>query len=184
MKDFSLGWLNNSAIEIKNMIQDETFEISYLFKTDMKKAFEMWTDPTRFSSWLGPDGAEMTFLAANVVEGGTSFWTMTTNDGMTKFGQINYKTIKPNQLLVYTQNFCDKDGNFVKAPFADTYPDYLLTTVHFSEEENTTKVTVKWTIYGDATEQEKQTFTGMRALMKAGWTDSFQKVDRLLEQNQ
>lgn len=162
------------------MKQDEFFEISYTFKTGMKKAFEMWINPDFFSSWLGPDGAEMTFLTANVVEGGTSFWTMTTDDGMTKFGQINYKTIRPNRLLVYTQNFCDRDGNFIKAPFSDTYPDYLLTTVNFSEKENTTEVTVKWEIYGNATEQEKQTFRGMKEIMKVGWTASFQKLNTLL----
>lgn len=166
------------------MNQDETFEISYTFKTDMKTAFEMWTNPDSFSSWLGPDGAEMTFLTTNVIENGTSLWTMTTNDGMTKFGQINFKAIKPNSLLVYTQNFCDKDGSFIKAPFSDTYPDYLLTTVSFSEEENTTKVNVKWEIFGNATEQEKETFTGMKEIMKVGWTASFQKLDTLLKQDQ
>lgn len=43
------------------MSQDETFEISYTFKTDMKTAFEMWTDHNSFSSWLGPKGAKMIF---------------------------------------------------------------------------------------------------------------------------
>lgn len=77
----------------------------------------------------------MTFLTINVIEGGTSLWTMTTDDGMTKFGQINFKVIKPNQLLTYTQNFCDKDGNFIKASFSDTYPDFLLTTVNFQKKK-------------------------------------------------
>lgn len=165
------------------MIQDETFEISHTFKADMKAVFEMWTDPDSFSSWLGPDGAKMSFLTTNVFEGGTSLWTMTTNDGMTKFGQINYKTIKPNQLLVYTQNFCDKDGNFIKAPFSDTYPDYLLTTVNFSEEDNETTIKVKWEIFGNATEQEKRTFTDLKEIMKVGWTASFQKLDTLIKKN-
>lgn len=162
------------------MNQDTYFEISYTFTTEVKEAFEMWIDPDRFSSWLGPDGAKMTFLTTNVVEGGTSLWTMTTPDGLTKFGQINFKTIIPDQRLVYTQNFCDENGNFIKAPFSETYPDYLLTTVIFSEEENATTVTVKWTIYGNATEQEIQTFSGMKELMKVGWTASFQKQDMLL----
>ncbi|MCY1528185.1 Activator of Hsp90 ATPase -like protein [compost metagenome] len=117
------------------------------------------------------------------MEGGTSVWAMTTNDGMTKFGQINFKTIKPNRLLVYTQNFCDKDSNFIKAPFSATYPDSLLTTVSFSEEENTTTVNVKWEIYGNATEQEKQTFMGMKGIMKEGWTASFLKLAALLIEN-
>lgn len=99
---------------------------------------------------------------------------------MTKYGQINFKTINSPHILVYTQNFCDKDGNFIKAPFSDTYPDYLLTTIDFSEENNIIKVTMKWKIYGIATEQEKQTFTGMKEVMKIGWTASFHKLEALL----
>jgi len=123
----------------------------------------------------------MTFITANVVEGGTSLWTMTTPDGLTKFGQINFKTIRPDDLLIYTQNFCDKDGNFIKAPFSATYPDYLLTTVRFSEEENATKVKVQWEIFGNANERERQTFTEMKEIMKTGWTASFQKLETLLK---
>ncbi|MCO5241329.1 MAG: SRPBCC domain-containing protein [Chitinophagaceae bacterium] len=165
------------------MNQDGIFEIDYTFKTDMKTAFEMWTNPNSFSSWLGPDEAEMTFLTANVVENGTSLWTMTTPDGLTKFGQINFKIIKPNDLLVYTQNFCDKNGKFIKAPFSATYPDTLLATVKFSEKENATNVNVRWEILGNATEQEKQTFTGMKEIMKGGWTASFKKLDNLIKQD-
>ncbi len=179
---FALTSCKGNKKEDKNMDRDETFEISHTFQTDGKRAFEMWTDLVNFSRWLGPDGAEMAFLTANVREEGISCWTMTTNDGMTKFGQINFKTIQPGHLLIYTQNFCDEDGNFIKAPFSATYPDSLLTTVNFTEKENTTEVNVKWEISGNATEQEKQTFKGMKEVMKTGWSASFQKLEILLRQ--
>lgn len=41
------------------MNQDDIFETNYTLKTDMKTAFEMWTNPDSFSSWLGLDGAEI-----------------------------------------------------------------------------------------------------------------------------
>lgn len=166
-----------------NMTGQETFEISYAFQTGAKNAFEMWTNPEHFSSWLGPDGAEMAFIKANVVEGRTSLWTMTTPDGLTKFGQINFKTITPNTLLIYTQNFCDKDGHFIKAPFSATYPDSLLTTVSFSEKDDVTSVKVIWEISGHAAEEEKQTFVSMKELMKTGWTASFEKLNAMLKRD-
>lgn len=142
----------------------------------------MWTNPDSFSSWLGPEGAEMNFITSNMTVNGTSLWAMTTNDGRTKYGQINFKVIKPNTLLVYSQNFSDKDGNFIKAPFSETYPDSLLTTVNFSNiDDEKTTLTVKWEINGDATEKEKQTFSEMKEIMKAGWTDSFHKLEKLLK---
>jgi uncharacterized protein YndB with AHSA1/START domain len=111
--------------------QKALFEITHVFETDLQTAFSMWTHPDNFSKWLGPDGAVMTFLKADVKEGGASHWTMSTADGSTKYGQLHYKIINPKSHLVYTQHFCDKNGDFIKAPFSATYPDYLLTTVHF-----------------------------------------------------
>lgn len=157
--------------------QKETFEISYSFPADLKTVFEMWTNPNNFSKWLGPDGAVMSFMTTNVKEGGTSQWAMTMNDELTKYGQLSYKIIKANSLLVYAQNFCDKDGNFIKAPFSDTYPDYLLTTVSFAKDkQNQTKVSVKWEIFGEASEIERQTFQEMKEIMKIGWTASFHQI--------
>ena len=78
---------------------------------------------------------------------------------------------------------CKKEDTglmFINAPFSATYPDYLLTTVSFSEEGSTTRVNVKWEIFGNATEQEIETFTGM----KVGWTASFKKLDTLLKLDQ
>lgn len=181
---FTLTACNDNKSNKENMDNGNTFEISYSFKNDLKKVFEMWTNPDSFASWLGPDGAEMKFLTTDVSEGGSSFWTMTTPDGLTKFGKINFKTIRPNELLVYSQNFYDKDGNFNKAPFSNTYPDSLLTTINFSQNGDTTNLTMKWEINGSATEQEKETFAGMRDIMKGGWTASFVKLDKLLKQDQ
>lgn len=164
------------------MKQENYFKISFEFNADAKRVFEMWINPDLFSRWLGPDGAIMKFLNTNFQEGETSLWTMTTPDGLTKFGQITYKTIQPFQLLIYTQNFCDEHGNFIKAPFSATYPDYLLTTVTFSESKTKTTVHVKWEIFGEATHQEIETFNGMKENMKTGWTMSFVKLENLLNE--
>ncbi|PKA16491.1 SRPBCC family protein [Leptospira haakeii] len=160
----------------------DIFTISRSFDGDIKTVFGMWVKPDRFVKWLGPAGASMKFISAGVKEGGTSQWSMTTADGVTKYGKINYKKINPNNLLIYTQNFCDMEGNLSKPPFAPTYPDVLLTTVNFTEEaKGKTKVTVKWEIFGEATETERQTFDGMKPVMTVGWGSSFKKLDALLK---
>ncbi len=159
-----------------------TFIISHSFDADTKTVFEMWIKPDRFVKWLGPAGASMTFISVGVREGGTSQWSMTTADGVTKYGKLNYKKITPNNLLIYAQNFCDKEGNLSKPPFASTYPDMLLTTVTFTgESKKKTKVTVKWEVFGEATDSERQTFNGMKPVMTVGWNSSFEKLDVLLK---
>ncbi|TGL59253.1 SRPBCC family protein [Leptospira sarikeiensis] len=162
--------------------EKDVFIISHSFEADPKTLFEMWTNSDRFSKWLGPKGAKMYFLSVGVREEGSSQWTMTTSDGQTKYGKLHYKKISPNDLLVYAQNFCDKDGKLIKLPMAPTYPDTLLTTVTFTEEgPKKTKVTVRWEIYGEAADAERQTFNGLKSVMKIGWGESFEKLASILK---
>ncbi len=172
----------NKEMETKTIENTEdTFIISRTFETDAGSLFNMWIDPEIYTGWMGPTGAEMSFLNADVKEGGTALWQMTTPDELTKYGKLHYKTIDPNNQLVYIQNFCDKDGNFIKAPFSETYPDSLLLTADFIQEaENKVKMTVKWEILGESTEIERKTFNDMKPYMVQGWGESFDKIEKLL----
>jgi hypothetical protein len=83
--------------------------------------------------------------------------------------------------LVYTKNFCDKNGKLCKPPFSATYPDALLTTIQFAKEPNNhTRVTVKWEVHGDATAAERKTFHDMKPQITSGWNSSFDKIDELI----
>jgi uncharacterized protein YndB with AHSA1/START domain len=172
----------NKEMETKTIENPEdTFIISRTFETDAGSLFYMWIDPEIYTSWMGPTGAEMTFLNANVKEGGTALWQMTTPDELTKYGKLNYKTINPSHQLVYVQNFCDKAGNFIKAPFSETYPDSLLLTVDFTQEAgHKVKMSVKWEILGESTEIERKTFNDMKPYMVQGWSESFDKIEKIL----
>lgn len=167
---------------IENQNSEDTFVISHSFETDAKTLFNMWIAPEIYTSWMGPAGADMSFLNTDIKEGGSAHWQMTTPDGLTKYGKLDYKTINPNNELVYVQYFCDKDGNFIKAPFSETYPDSLLLSVNFEQElENKIKMTVKWEISGESTEIERKTFNDMKPFMVKGWGESFDKIEGLLK---
>lgn len=162
-------------------VPEDTFIIERTFNTGASTLFEMWTNPDSFTQWLGPTGAEMKFINTGVREEGSSLWSMKTIDGNTKFGKINYKVISPNDLLIYTQYFTDKDGKMTKPFFSATYPDILRTTIMLTPiSSDKTKLSVKWEIEGQATEQERQTFIGMKNNMKIGWGQSFDKLEVLL----
>lgn len=160
---------------------EETFIINRSFKADPKTLFDLWTNPEHFVRWMGPAGSQMTFLSHNFKEGGSSIWSMTMNDGQTKYGKLEHQKLSPPNTIIYTQNFCDKDGKLTKLYVPDPYPDLLRTTVLFTPEEgNETRVTLKWEILGGATDVERQTFTGMRSNMTVGWNESFDKLDAIL----
>lgn len=160
----------------------DIFVIHRSFNADVKSVFEMWVNPEHYVRWMGPTGSSMSFVHVDVKEGESSQWSMTTEDGNTKYGKLNYKKISPPHLFVYTQNFCDKDGKLVKPFFSATYPDMLQTTMIFEEEDpNETRVTVIWEVMSDATEVERKTFHDMKSIMTTGWNGSFDKLDSLLK---
>lgn len=158
MKQFIKNANGNSTWDrLGEYLEKETsgrdlFLINRSFETDIKTVFEMWVNPDLYVRWMGPAGAAMAFIRADVKVGGSSQWSMTTADGQTKYGKLN------------------------------TYPDTLLTTVTFVEEgANETRVTVRWDVFGEATEAERQAFRDMKPVMTVGWSESFDKLESLLE---
>lgn len=167
---------------MENQNREDTFIISHIFETDANTLFNMWITPEIYTNWMGPAGADMSFINADIKEGGSAHWQMTTPDGLTKYGKLGYKIINPNNELVYIQNFCDKDGNFIKAPFSETYPDSLLLSVNFVQDSGSkVKMTVKWEIFGESTETERKTFNDMKPFMVKGWEESFGKIEAILK---
>ena len=123
----------------------------------------------------------MAYRSVDVREGGGSHYRMISADGTVMHGRIRYLRIRPHDLLEYTQNFCDESGALTKPPFAPTWPDAMLTSVTFAEEGPAqTRVTVRWSVHGEASKEERQTFHDAKPGMTGGWSGSFDKLDQAL----
>jgi uncharacterized protein YndB with AHSA1/START domain len=157
------------------------FVINHSFDAPLETVFEAWTDPDQFSKWLPPTGFTMTFEKADVREGGSTFYSMTDGKAVTMYGRTSYLDIRRPDRIVYTQQFCDKDGKISRHPFAPTWPETMLTTVTFAAEgTKRTRVTVKWEVHGKATPTEIETFVKEKPGMTVGWTGSFDKLEGYL----
>jgi uncharacterized protein YndB with AHSA1/START domain len=162
--------------------QQDVFIINRSFNANQATLFELWTNPKHFSNWMGPTGSTMEILSADVRESGALFYSMTNADGSQMHGKVHYLKIQPHDLLIYTQNFCDPNGDLCKPPFAPTWPDSMRTTVKFSAEgTDETRITLKWEVNGPATDIERKTFKDAKPGMTVGWTGSFDKLDALVE---
>lgn len=159
----------------------EKFVINREFAAPKEVVFAMWTDPAHLAQWLPPKGFTMEFRKADIRTGGSSFYAMT-NGEFTMYGRAQYLEIQAPDRLVYTQQFCDETGTQTsRHPAAPVWPETMLTTVTFVEEEaETTRVTVTWETYGAATEEEIAFFAKSRGGMTMGWTGSFDKLDEVL----
>lgn len=160
----------------------ETFVINRTFEAPIHLVFDMWTKPEHFSKWLAPVGMDMTYLKSEIKEGATTLYRMSDAKGFTLYNKAHYLEIKSPGLLVYTQEFCDEQGNPTKAPFDPNWPMKMRTTVTFNEEaKNETRVTVTWEIVGDCNQEELEAFMKERGGMTVGWTGSFDKLEEHLK---
>lgn len=159
----------------------EKFFINRTFNADIGTLFEMWVNPKHFEKWLGPVGVSMKFLRADIQEGSSAFYRMTGDAGLEMYGQIEYLKINRPDLIVYNQQFADKNGNISRHPHMPTWPETMQTTVRFiAESENETRVTVEWEPVGKVSADELAAFIKERGGMTQGWTGSFDKLEKLL----
>jgi len=174
-------WDRLAEFLAKQSSDQELFVINRTFEASIETMFDMWTNPNHFSKWLAPTGFTMEFIRAELRESGSTFYVMSDGGKTTMHGRASYKEIRRPDRIVYTQQFCDEQENISRHPMAPTWPETMLTTVLFSAESpDTTRVTVTWQPYGEATREEIDTFVQAKSGMTQGWTGSFDKLDDYL----
>ncbi len=158
----------------------DIFVVNRSFEAPLEFMFEMFTDPKHLSQWLAPTGFSMEYKHADIRPGATSFYWMSGN-GLKMYGKTKYLEIqKPNQ-IVYVQWFCDENEKTSRHPLAPTWPEAMKTTVTLWEEGPlSTRVSIHWEIFGEATAQERDTFKKGKPGMTVGWSGSFDKLEEYL----
>lgn len=161
--------------------QKDIFVINRSFEADLETMFDLWTKPEHFCRWMGPTGSSMEFLETDVRVGGINHYKMSIAEGSEMYGLIEYKEIDAPQKLVYMQCFCDENKVLCKPPFSPNWPDRMLTTVLFNDEgDGHIRITLKWEIHGEATDEERRAFHDEKPGMTIGWTGSFDKLEEAL----
>ncbi len=159
----------------------DPFIINRSFTAPIATVYALWTDPKHLVRWLAPTGSSMTYIRADIREGGTSFYSMTDANGVTLWGRAHYLKMEPQNRLVYTQQFVDANENISRHPFAPTWPETMITEVRFTEEgPDETRVTVTWEVYAEANADERAMFHNAKAGMTQGWGGSFDKLDAVI----
>ncbi len=95
----------------------------------VRTVWQMWTDPTHFAAWYGPDGATIEVQAMDVQVGGERRISMTmhTPGGVMSmyFGGEHLEVTTPSH-LAYSEAICDEAGGFV--PASNLPPGHPATT--------------------------------------------------------
>jgi uncharacterized protein YndB with AHSA1/START domain len=165
----------------KQISNQEIFVIARSFDASVERVYEAWTRPGQFSSWLGPKDSSMEFIESEIEVGKTTMYKMSYDSGLIMYGKMTYISMDEPDYLEYSQIFCDEKGKLSKHPLVPVWPDTMLTRVFFaSEGDEASRVTVVWQPHGEVSEEEIEAFVQMRDGMTQGWSQSFDKLERML----
>lgn len=156
------------------------FVINRSFDAPRAQVFDSWTTPALLATWLPPAGFGMTYSRDDIRPGGDVRFVLSQGDVAMHVQHVYEEVVRPDR-LVYLQRFTDGAGNVARQPGAPTWPETTRVTVLFVDEgEAQTRVTVQFDVVGDATAEERSTFTGERSGMTVGWTASFDVLEGML----
>ena len=143
-----------------------TVEIVRVFDAPRALVWQAWTDSKMMAQWFGPKHFTNPVCEVDARPGGKLHIVMRGPDGNDyPCAGVFREVVKPER-LVFTNNAVDKDGKLLLEG---------LTTVTFVEQGNKTKMTLHTHAVG-LVPIAKQMLAGM----KAGWTQSIDKLQELV----
>jgi uncharacterized protein YndB with AHSA1/START domain len=95
------------------------------------------------------------------------------------WGKFVYREIVPPQRMVLVNSFSDEAGGITRHPLSPTWPQEMLSTFLFEEENGKTRLTVKWSPL-NANAEEIATFAGAHDGMRQGWGGTMDQLDAYL----
>jgi len=159
----------------KNSASNDTILIERVFNAPVALIWQLWTEPTEFQKWYGPQGATVPVAQMDVRVGGKRLICMemqTPNGAMKLWFTGEYKEVVPNERLVFTDSMADEEGNIL-APAAMGMP---------ADYPTITEVTVTLEARAGATKMVL-THAGVPADSggAGGWEQAFDKMANLIE---
>lgn len=156
----------------------KSFSLTYHFEAPRKRVYNAFANADALNEWWGPVECKNSVVKLDFREGGIFHYKMEAG-GNVNYGRFVFKTIKPHELLEFTNAFADERGNIVPAPFNIKLPIQIFYSLRFIEHEGITTIELTGTPV-NATEEEQQVFTSINASMIQGFGGTFEKLKTYL----
>jgi uncharacterized protein YndB with AHSA1/START domain len=152
-------------------------EISRKFTAPVERLWKAWTEPELMKQWWGPENYSCPEAKMDVRVGGKSILAMKGPDGKLQYSGGTYEEIVPNQKIVTTDQFTDKDGNFMSAKdvgLPGEWPDTMRITIEFkSLAANETQMSI---VHQGIPKEAHDDCV-------SGWSSSIDKLQKVVEHN-
>ncbi len=161
--------------ELQVSEEQKTVVIERTFDAPRERVWKAWTDQKLLQQWWGPEGVDIPECEVDLRVGGDLYIVMEAGEQMgplkgTRWPMKgSFREIQEPEKLVFVSTAAeDRDS----APYFET-----LVTIHFKEQGEKTKMHLTITVTRATTQAE-----GAIAGMKAGWTQSIDKLGKFLQQ--
>ncbi len=161
--------------------QDQQLVITRKINAPREKVWRACTQAESLAQWWGPKGSKLRVVRLDFRAGGIFHYAMQFQPGHEMFGRFIYREIVPPERIVFVSSFSDAEGGIAGAPFPglENWPREVHNTWTFTEADGKTTLT----LHGyplNASEAERNTFTGMFDSMKQGFGGTFDQLDAFL----
>lgn len=157
---------------------NDPFIINRTFEAPIERVFELWSTPEHIAKWQPPSGFKMEYISADIRSGGNAHYCVYNSENK-NFVKAKYHEVRPHDLITWSQQFVDENGEINRHHSAPLWPATMHTKVCFAKEDNNnTRVTLTWV--GEGSKEEIEAFVKEKAGMTMGWNASFDKLDELL----
>ena len=167
--------LNASSNDAKS----EDFILTRSFDAPRDLLWKVWTQPEHLSQWFSPKGFTVIAAKMDFRPGGIYHYGLRSSDGTAMWGKWEFREIVAPERIVLIQCFSDEHGGLTRPPFAEDWPQHILSTMTFSERGTRTTFTLRWAPY-KAAEVERNTFDAGRASMEQGWGGTLEQLTAYL----
>ena len=158
---------DTSAKSAANQFGEGTVEIVRVFDAPRALVWQAWTDPKMLAQWFGPRGFSSRVPELDLRVGGSLRIVMHGPDGNDYPMKGTFREVVAPERLVFSNIAIDNEGKHLLEG---------LTTVTFAEQGGKTTMTLHTYAVGCVPIARQ-----MLAGMEAGWTQSIDKLEELLE---
>src|ERR1051326_8399110 len=184
LQGMDAGWtqsIEKLQEHIATASETPEFTVTRTFKASREAVWKAHSELERLSQWWGPQGFEWIGGTLDFRPGGVFHYGMRAPNGSEIWGKFVYREIAAPERIVFVNSFSDREGNTVRAPFAEDFPLAILNVLTLTEQHGATTLTLRGSPL-NATEAEKKRYAAMKASMNAGFNATYNHLEQYLAQ--
>lgn len=157
----------------------EELIITRTFNAPRELVFSAFAKAENLAKWWGPKGFEIAVSQFEFKPGGVFHYSMTSADGFVMWGKSFFQEIVAPERISFINGFSNEQGDVTRPPFEDAWPQEILNSFTFSEENGQTILQLS-VVAINASNEEKATFESGFSSMQEGYGGTFDKLDVFL----